>query len=108
MGDDGQDTMTLTFRKARALWVSIAGVAASVVLIGGFIIGGVRWGVNELFEEKIKADMKDPKSELSIRLDDKTEEKVVEVIQAVVDDDMAYQNLRIERLEDDVKRLEGR
>jgi len=84
---------------------AIAAVLGSLVFIGGFIVGTVRWGVNELFEERIKADLKDPKSELSMRLDNMIEDKVVEVIQTVTDDDMAYQNLRIDRLEEDVRHL---
>ena len=106
MNGNNPDTVTFTIKKTKALFGSIAAIAGSAVFVGGLIVGAVQWGVNEVFEDRIKNDLKDPKSELCLRLDDIIEEKVTEVIQVVVDDDMAYHELRLDRIEEDVKRLE--
>lgn len=106
MNGNNPDTMTFTIKKTKALLGSIAAIVGSTVFVGGLIVGAVQWGVNEVFEDRIKNDLKDPKSELCLRLDNIIEEKVTEVIQVVVDDDMAYHELRLDRVEKDVKRLE--
>lgn len=79
---------TATFKKWWGLIVSVAG---GIPVIIGVIVAGVNYLVNERLEEFERF----------------REEQIVELAQTVVDDDIDFQDKKLELLEKRIERLEG-
>ena len=98
----GPDTISFTLNKTKTLVSTIAAIVGGVVITIGGLSAAVNWAIDSRVEQMLKQIAEQEHGPFMHAIED----KIVEVAQTVVDDDIAWQNMRIKAVEDRLERLE--
>jgi hypothetical protein len=92
------------------MWINfLKAFAALILVVGGAVWGGVKWGIHSEVHEEVETAMETemgPGGKIDLHMHEISQEAIEEV-QGVIQDDLDYQDERMDRLETDVLAIKG-
>lgn len=106
---DKQEMIQVNVEKAK-VWVNfLKAFVALIIVVAGAVWGGVKWGISSEVHQEVETAMEEEMKaggKIDMHLHEISRDAVEEV-QGMIQDDLDYQDRRLDRLEIDVLAIKG-